>query len=266
MSKKLFALVMAIVLCFSLAGCCCLTTAKKDKETTTTKPQTGATVIGGDEDLHIHTFVSTVTVEANCIRTGEMTYACDCGYSYTEEIPVSDQHNWEEATCETAQYCKDCDYIQTSALGHNYVNHYCTRCRQVDPVWANGVGKCSLYFGNNYPVTITVDDTWGDPMHTVTISKASYEFTESYWDDEVNLTVTVTGKKTYDYYEEYFGSDYSRSCYVYYVLYDSDGYAEKTGTFYTGSICSGESFETTLSFSYLEPGAYTLELLSESYY
>ncbi|MGN0542106.1 MAG: leucine-rich repeat domain-containing protein [Acutalibacteraceae bacterium] len=37
-------------------------------------------------DTHEHSFTSSVTKGATCTGTGEMTYACKCGYSYTEEI------------------------------------------------------------------------------------------------------------------------------------------------------------------------------------
>ena len=42
-----------------------------------------------DEIPHTHSYTSSVTREANCLRTGLRTYTCSCGDSYTEVIPMT---------------------------------------------------------------------------------------------------------------------------------------------------------------------------------
>ena len=44
------------------------------------------------EDVHTHSYTSTVTKEATCENEGEATYTCSCGDSFVEKIPVSDKH------------------------------------------------------------------------------------------------------------------------------------------------------------------------------
>lgn len=57
------------------------------------------------KDVHEHKYTSKVTKEATCAAKGVKTYTCECGDSYTEDIPKTDNHNWDngkvikEATC-----------------------------------------------------------------------------------------------------------------------------------------------------------------------
>lgn len=71
---------------------------------------------------HIHSYTSSITTEATCTKDGVMTYTCECGDSYTEEIPALG-HDYEteytvdkEATCTEAgsksQHCSRCDSKQ----------------------------------------------------------------------------------------------------------------------------------------------------------
>ena len=61
---------------------------------------------GKDPDYHKHSYTETVTKEPTCTEAGEKTYTCDCGDSYTEEIP---------------------------AKGHHFVDDECTDCGEKDP-------------------------------------------------------------------------------------------------------------------------------------
>lgn len=47
---------------------------------------------------HKHNYVATITKEPTCTETGEKTYTCDCGDSYTEEIPAKG-HHFEDGEC-----------------------------------------------------------------------------------------------------------------------------------------------------------------------
>ena len=59
-----------------------------------------------DPDYHKHSYTETITKEPPCTEAGEKTYTCDCGDSYTEEIP---------------------------AKGHHFVDGECTDCGEKDP-------------------------------------------------------------------------------------------------------------------------------------
>ena len=53
-----------------------------------------------------HALVETERVEATCTKAGKITYVCECGATYTEEIPVID-HSWGEWTMVKEPTCKD---------------------------------------------------------------------------------------------------------------------------------------------------------------
>lgn len=76
---------------------------------------------------HKHNYVETITKQPTCTETGEKTYTCDCGNSYTEVIP---------------------------AKGHKYENGECTDCgeKEADPY---ETAPASAYSNWNY----TLDDT-----------------------------------------------------------------------------------------------------------
>ena len=70
----------------------------------------------------MHSYTETVTKEPTCTEAGEKTYTCDCGDSYTEEIP---------------------------ATGHHYENGECTNCGEKDP----------NYHTHSYTETVTKEPT-----------------------------------------------------------------------------------------------------------
>ena len=74
----------------------------------------------GVEETGPHGIATNVTTPATCQTTGVKTHNCsDCGYSYTEEIPVSTTHAWGawQATVEThSRSCADCQ--KTESSGH----------------------------------------------------------------------------------------------------------------------------------------------------
>lgn len=75
---------------------------------------------------HKHSYSASVTKNATCNSTGEKTYKCACGDSYTESIPATGSHNWQhhdevghyetvvikeaskEPIYESITYCNDC--------------------------------------------------------------------------------------------------------------------------------------------------------------
>ena len=49
------------------------------------------------EPEHEHVYSSEVTKPATCGKPGEMTYTCECGETYTEEIPATGNHSYTSA-------------------------------------------------------------------------------------------------------------------------------------------------------------------------
>ena len=76
------------------------------------------TIIERMPEEHIHEYQSYVTKEATCLEAGEITYSCECGDVYTEEIPATGHQNIEiknakNASCSLEgysgdEYCADC--------------------------------------------------------------------------------------------------------------------------------------------------------------
>lgn len=112
---------------------------------------------------HTHNYVETITKEPTCTETGEKTYTCDCGDSYTEEIPAKG-HHFEDGECtdcgekepdyhkhsytetitkaptctEAGEKTFTCDcgdsYIEViPAKGHHFVDGECEHCHEKDP-------------------------------------------------------------------------------------------------------------------------------------
>ncbi|HBA69448.1 MAG TPA: hypothetical protein DCZ40_08845 [Lachnospiraceae bacterium] len=111
---------------------------------------------------HIHNYVGEITKEPTCTETGEKTYTCDCGDSYTEEIPAKGHHYVDgkctdcgqkdpdhthsytesitkEPTCTEAGEktytcgCGDSYTEEIPAKGHNYKDGICSECGEKDP-------------------------------------------------------------------------------------------------------------------------------------
>ena len=85
-----------------------------------------------EEAPHIHEFEKEVTLEATCTEAGELTFTCECGYSYTEEIKAKGHTAQIDpavpATCTEGgltegSHCFDCGLVfqvqmETKPLGH----------------------------------------------------------------------------------------------------------------------------------------------------
>ena len=83
-------------------------------------------------DVCEHDYVAVETKAPTCTEKGEMTYACACGDTYTEEIPANGHSitaveakdpTCEEVGYEAYEYCSACDYTtysEIAATGHDY--------------------------------------------------------------------------------------------------------------------------------------------------
>jgi hypothetical protein len=56
-----------------------------------------------------HNYVSTVTTPATCGAPGVMTYTCSvCGDTYTKEIPATGEHDFQGGDCQHPMICTVC--------------------------------------------------------------------------------------------------------------------------------------------------------------
>ncbi|MBQ1383257.1 MAG: PASTA domain-containing protein [Solobacterium sp.] len=62
----------------------------------TTTPEPTTSPEPTETPAHTHSYASAVTQAATCGAPGVMTYTCSCGDSYTEAIPATGAHSWQE--------------------------------------------------------------------------------------------------------------------------------------------------------------------------
>ena len=56
-----------------------------------------------------HSYTSTVTTPATCAVPGVMTYTCSvCGDTYTEAIPATGEHDFQGGDCQHPMICTVC--------------------------------------------------------------------------------------------------------------------------------------------------------------
>ena len=72
-----------------------------------------------DENTHVHQYVISITKEATCTEKGVKTYLCECGKSYTEEIPAMG-HAWNSGVVKK----------QATATEKGEKEYTCTRCSE----------------------------------------------------------------------------------------------------------------------------------------
>ncbi len=105
---------------------------------------------------HAHSYEASVTAPT-CTKQGYTTYTCACGHSYkntytdalghTEVIDAAVASTCTEAGKTEGKHCSVCNDIldaqeEVAALGHNYVNHVCSRCDAIDTDSIVASGTC----------------------------------------------------------------------------------------------------------------------------
>ena len=119
--KKLFTLILALVMVVSLCAC-------GDKNTTadgtnpSETPSTGAPTEG-----------KTDTTQPS--GEGGATQPSEGGATTpapTTPAPTTCSHSWKDATCFAPKTCTKCNATEGSALDHSYENGSCTKCGEED--------------------------------------------------------------------------------------------------------------------------------------
>lgn len=140
MKKKLVLVLTAVTLSMSvLVGCGA--SSNDVSESTETVAETPTATLEETEVTHEHAYTEEITTAPTCLEAGVKTFTCECGDTYTVEIPATG-HIFEnyvsnnDATCtadgtETAK-CNNCDETDTrtaegSMLTYTYTDMDATK-------------------------------------------------------------------------------------------------------------------------------------------
>jgi hypothetical protein len=189
-------------------------------------------------------------------------------YSKSHQITSSNFGNWTSAFYGerflASVYISDTDIISgSSKKGTIYFTVYNEGNFAFDESkltidnlpYISAASSCSINLPS-LPITATDYSYSGKIQSTIDIESIQYEFEESYDGKTVNLTIYFTGAMTYN------NSTTTSYGHIGYKLY-KDGYVVKSGTHLTPQLSSGDKFKNSdESFYGLEPGVYTLEVLS----
>ena len=74
------------------------------------------------DGVHSHAYVENVSKEATCTEAGEKTFTCECGETYTEEIPMLGHTKVTGGTVECHSKCSVCDAIIEDGTMHVYTD------------------------------------------------------------------------------------------------------------------------------------------------
>ncbi|MBR5453553.1 MAG: CAP domain-containing protein [Clostridia bacterium] len=74
-----------------------------------------------------HNYSLSSTKKSTCSVKGTKSYSCECGSSYSEELELL-PHSYSPASCTTPEICSVCGHNNGGQLAHEVVNSYCTLC------------------------------------------------------------------------------------------------------------------------------------------
>lgn len=107
MKKKLFSTLLVVVLAITLVACADTNqitngNAETENETAVSEPTETSeaendTVVPETEAVHEHEYAEEIVVAATCTESGTVSYTCECGDTYSEEIEPTG-HDWGEYT------------------------------------------------------------------------------------------------------------------------------------------------------------------------
>jgi hypothetical protein len=125
MKRILSALIIIMILAFSLSACAALFPDQGHD---------GGTDGSNDHVEHVHEFNiqdedrEYLVSEATCESGSVYYYSCECGACGEETFVLDDilEHVWENATCTEAKTCTECGTTVGSAKGHSWREATCT--------------------------------------------------------------------------------------------------------------------------------------------
>ena len=212
--KKLFAILLALVLVLSL--CACKKTAPETDPTGTSQSQTGSTDESTGETGSTDTTGTTDTTDttdgtgdAAPDNSGDATPTCThdwkaatctapktCAKCKATEGSAAG-HNWKDATCTTPKTCATCGATEGAAAGHTYTDGTCTACGA-----AHAVKDFEGELWQAY-ILFPAEDEYGEQLERATL-EPDHEGTFTYRDffeknphDEMVMDEDVYNGKTY---------------------------------------------------------------------
>ena len=110
---------------------------------------------------HVHSYTEQITQNATCTVPGVKTFTCECGDSYTEEIPASGHSYYEQssqaATCTEAGYrtyvcanCGDSYNEEIPAAGHSYTETVVAPTYEAEGYTEHTCTVCGDSYRDNY--------------------------------------------------------------------------------------------------------------------
>ncbi len=153
-------------------------------------------------NTHTHSWNVSETVDATCEAAGSVTYSCECGESYTEEIPTIG-HTYTcvetEATCGQAG-----SKVYTCACGHSYSEKLEVEMSYVKvSSLSNGQYVITLVSGNKYYALSHKNNTISAVRVTVSNGEITSEITEDLiWTYSNNKLSYEDGGNTYYLYAQ----------------------------------------------------------------
>ena len=74
-----------------------------------------------------HSYTSEITTKATCTTKGIITYTCDCGYSYTEEVEAIGHTEVTGGTADCHSKCSVCEEVLKAGESHSYTSEITTK-------------------------------------------------------------------------------------------------------------------------------------------
>ena len=171
--------------------------------------------------INEHTFDSgTVTKEATCKEEGTVVYTCECGYSYTETIPQTDDHDWKKIILapdctqegEELYICRLCGLSKLEkiapALNHSFTNYVYNNdaTTEKDGTETAKCDRCDATYTRTKPGTKLNSKTSSNPTANAKINVAgatklnyrtvvTIKATASNLDTAYHLVLVVNGKE-----------------------------------------------------------------------
>ena len=92
---------------------------------------------------HTHNYMSTITTAPTCVMPGVRKYTCECGASYTEQIPAV-EHSWIVKTESHSLYSSDGTQLQ-----EGFIIYQCTVCGEEYKAQSGGLPPGVVSYSEN---------------------------------------------------------------------------------------------------------------------
>ena len=229
--KKIFLLVISIILALTLCAC--------------------------SSSSHKHDYIEKSKTEPTCSDDGSITYECkdeDCKHEYTKKLPAG--HVWQPSTCTSPKTCTRCKVTEGEAVGHTYENNVCTVCE-------HEIALDLKLPESSEEKPLVIKNIKGSAEAIYSITEIEYSVSGSS-DENVTVVITLCGEKTADAIN---GKELNAIGKIAYKIYDEEGYVIFSSTKDTMMLVEGDKFKNLkISLSgFNAEQKYTLEFFDYKY-